>query len=220
MAELEENKALDLGGLSRFYDDLCAYGIGDIAKKDSTSHGVVEYNNQITSDPNNHSLDVDETTTLSLGNTLLHSGGMKLGVKNWTASGQPTLTLDESSLTFANGNGPTATLTPPSNWAGGSIATETYVNNKTWSATDITSGVLSISRGGTGRSSSPSMLVNLASTTAGSPLIASPRPGVTGILPASHGGTGVSNLKDLIKFTYTSSTKTLNITVDTSLFGD
>lgn len=44
--------------------------------------------------------------------------------------------------------------------------------------------------GGTGLTSAPSMLVNLASTTATSPLQASPRPGVTGTLPIANGGTG------------------------------
>lgn len=58
---------------------------------------------------------------------------------------------------------------------------------------DITVGVtgtLPIANGGTGLTSAPSMLVNLASTTATSPLQASPRPGVTGTLPIANGGTG------------------------------
>lgn len=58
---------------------------------------------------------------------------------------------------------------------------------------DITVGVtgtLPIVNGGTGLTSAPSMLVNLASTTATSPLQASPRPGVTGTLPIANGGTG------------------------------
>lgn len=50
-------------------------------------------------------------------------------------------------------------------------------------------GTLPITQGGTGRTTAPSMLVNLASTTAASPLIASPRPGVTGTLPIARGGT-------------------------------
>lgn len=51
-------------------------------------------------------------------------------------------------------------------------------------------GTLPIANGGTGLTSDPSMLVNLASTTATSPLQASPRPGVTGTLPIANGGTG------------------------------
>lgn len=60
---------------------------------------------------------------------------------------------------------------------------------------DITVGVtgtLPIANGGTGLTSAPSMLVNLASTTATSPLQASPRPGVTGTLPIANGGTGAT----------------------------
>lgn len=53
-------------------------------------------------------------------------------------------------------------------------------------------GTLPIAQGGTGRTTAPSMLVNLASTTAASPLIASPRPGVTGTLPIARGGTGAT----------------------------
>lgn len=229
------NKALDLDGLSHFYDDLCAYGIGTIAEKDGTVGGAVTYNGQITSDHNNHILEVDNSTTFMLGHTLMSNYGIKLGVVDWSDSSYPTLTLDQSSLTFDNGAGRTASLTPPSDWAGGSIATEEYVDGKTWNASDITSGTLStaripnisaskitsgtlpIERGGTGRTTAPSMLVNLASTNAASPLAATPRPGVTGILSEAHGGTGVSSLTDLIRFEYIKSTKTLNITVDESL---
>ena len=39
--------------------------------------------------------------------------------------------------------------------------------------------------GGTGLASSPSMLVNLASTTAADVFQTTPRPGVTGVLPVS-----------------------------------
>ena len=53
-------------------------------------------------------------------------------------------------------------------------------------------GTLPIAKGGTGLTSAPSMLVNLASITAASPLQASPRPGVTGTLPIANGGTGAT----------------------------
>ena len=51
---------------------------------------------------------------------------------------------------------------------------------------------LPLSSGGTGKAvtTAPSLLVNLASTTAASPYEASPRPGVTNILPKAYGGTG------------------------------
>ena len=61
---------------------------------------------------------------------------------------------------------------------------------------DLTLGTqLGISNGGTGLTSSPSMLVNLGSTSAASVLQATPRPGITGTLGASHGGTGQTSLQ-------------------------
>ncbi|MBR4929347.1 MAG: hypothetical protein IKZ00_00940, partial [Bacteroidaceae bacterium] len=65
------------------------------------------------------------------------------------------------------------------------------------STDDLTSGTLPIARGGTGMTSNPSLLVNLASTSAASVFAASPRAGVTGILPVANGGTGVSSLSAL-----------------------
>lgn len=56
---------------------------------------------------------------------------------------------------------------------------------------------VSIANGGTGMTGAPSLQVNLASTSAANILTASPRPGVTGILPVDHGGTGVTSLKTL-----------------------
>ena len=84
-------------------------------------------------------------------------------------------------------------------------------------AEKITTGTLPVERGGTGKNFSPLMIVDLAKTSAASIFGASPSPGVKGILPEAHGGTGVSSLTDLIQFSYNSSTKTLNITVDESL---
>ena len=49
--------------------------------------------------------------------------------------------------------------------------------------------------GGTGLSSSPSMLTNLGSTTAANVLAASPRPGITGTLGTANGGTGQTSLQ-------------------------
>jgi len=59
-------------------------------------------------------------------------------------------------------------------------------------ASEITSGTLSVARGGTGVTANPSMLINLGSTTAASVFAASPRPGVTGTLPIANGGTGAT----------------------------
>ncbi len=54
-------------------------------------------------------------------------------------------------------------------------------------------GTLPIAKGGTGMTSSPSLQVNLASSSAANVLQASPRPGVTGILPLANGGLGTSD---------------------------
>ena len=56
---------------------------------------------------------------------------------------------------------------------------------------------LAIASGGTGLTASPSILTNLGSTSAANVLQASPRPGVTGILPVDNGGTG-SNSKNFV----------------------
>lgn len=59
--------------------------------------------------------------------------------------------------------------------------------------------VLPISGGGTGLTSPPSMLTNLGSTSAANVLQASPRPGVTGILPVANGGTGANTVAAAVK---------------------
>ena len=82
--------------------------------------------------------------------------------------------------------------------------TKAFANQKelsysghTHSASNITSGILTTTRGGTGITSNPSMLVNLSSTSAASVFASSPRPGITGTLPVSKGGTGVTSLDEL-----------------------
>ena len=57
-----------------------------------------------------------------------------------------------------------------------------------------TAGTLPVARGGSGLTAAPSLLVNLASTTAAGIFSASPRPGVTGTLPVARGGTGATSL--------------------------
>lgn len=64
-------------------------------------------------------------------------------------------------------------------------------------ATDITSGTLPVTRGGTGITSAPTVLVNLGSSSAASIFTNNPRPGVTGTLPLARGGTGVTTLAAL-----------------------
>lgn len=62
-----------------------------------------------------------------------------------------------------------------------------------FSTSRLTSGTLPVTRGGTGLTASPSMLINLGSTTAANVFAASPRPGITGTLDISHGGTGATS---------------------------
>ena len=96
------------------------------------------------------------------------------------------------------------------------IASREYVDSKLseksdtghkHSAADITSGTLPLTRGGTGITSNPSLLINLGSNSAASAFAASPRPGVTGILPIKNGGTGATTpsaiLNNLGLTTYT-----------------
>lgn len=61
-----------------------------------------------------------------------------------------------------------------------------------WSRSVMSTDVIDRAHGGTGKNitSDPSMLVNLGSTSAASVFQSSPRPGVTGTLPTSNGGTG------------------------------
>lgn len=62
----------------------------------------------------------------------------------------------------------------------------------TSSSTTFTKPV-NVASGGTGMTSNPSLQVNLASGSAANVFASAPRPGVTGVLPVSHGGTGVNS---------------------------
>ena len=57
-------------------------------------------------------------------------------------------------------------------------------------------GALAVRAGGTGMNVSPSMLVNLGSGSAASVFQANPRPGVTGKLPVTYGGSGQGGVSD------------------------
>ncbi len=59
---------------------------------------------------------------------------------------------------------------------------------------DGTWDIVSVAGGGTGLTSSPSMLIDLGSKSTANVLQASPRPGVTGILPVAKGGTGANTV--------------------------
>lgn len=81
---------------------------------------------------------------------------------------------------------------------GGAYATMNSLNNAVSGAiatlkayTDAYFPV-SVANGGSGVTVNPSMLTNLASTTADVVFKTSPRPGVTGVLPIANGGTGAS----------------------------
>ena len=73
-------------------------------------------------------------------------------------------------------------------------ASGTYDTIHFETSADLITGTLGVAHGGTGITSNPSMVVNLASTAADSVFAASPRPGVTGTLPIAKGGTGQSSL--------------------------
>lgn len=102
-------------------------------------------------------------------------------------------------------------LAAPSNANGvASFRTLVSADIPNLNASKITEGVLPIARGGTGLSTSPSMLINLASTTEDTILKASPRPGVTGVLPIANGGTGANTIANA----------RLNLNVPTRTGGD
>ena len=77
-------------------------------------------------------------------------------------------------------------------WVGNQLAGKA-ASSHNHAASNITSGTLTVARGGTGVTTNPSMLVNLASTSADTVFEATPRPGVTGTLPINRGGTGATS---------------------------
>lgn len=95
-----------------------------------------------------------------------------------------TTTGSGNAITAISQSGNTITATKGSTFS---------VDGHKHSAADITSGTLTVGRGGTGVTSNPSMLVNLGSTSAASVFAASPRPGITGTLPIANGGTGATS---------------------------
>ena len=87
-------------------------------------------------------------------------------------------------FTFNGGTAKTINITP--------TAIGAAASSHNHSAANITSGTLTVARGGTGITANPSILVNLGSTSAASVFAASPRPGITGTLSIAHGGTGAT----------------------------
>lgn len=114
------------------------------------------------------------------------------------SDGSTTSVTDTNTTYTLSSFGITATATELNYVDGVTSKIQTQLNNKAaldhnHSASDITSGTLSTSRGGTGITSNPSMLVNLGSTSSASVFTTSPRPGITGTLSISHGGTGATS---------------------------
>ena len=114
------------------------------------------------------------------------------------SDGSSTSVTDTNTTYTLSSFGITATATELNYVDGVTSKIQTQLNNKAaldhnHSASDITSGTLSTSRGGTGITSNPSMLVNLGSTSSASVFTRSPRPGITGTLSISHGGTGATS---------------------------
>ena len=72
-------------------------------------------------------------------------------------------------------------------------STSTASFDGTANITPGVTGTLPVGNGGTGITSNPSVLVNLASTSADTAFKASPRPGITGTLAIAHGGTGATS---------------------------
>lgn len=101
------------------------------------------------------------------------------GALGWTAAATDTTLVTTNTIAYWNGayQGTTSNLKYLGTVVGG-----------TWQASTI-----GVAYGGTGLTSSPSMLVDLGSETADTILKASPKPGVDGTLPVKHGGTGATS---------------------------
>lgn len=169
---LKGNPTADLMAATKKYvdDSVASVGGGDVSAAGNNSFtGANTFQNLVT----------------MVGGAVFTSRTTTLAWKNAT---QTVATINASTYT---GNSATATKlatarTITANLASGTAGSFDGSANVTVGVT----GTLPIANGGTGLTSAPSMLVNLASTTATSPLQASPRPGVTGTLPIAHGGTG------------------------------
>ena len=169
---LKGNPTADLMAATKKYvdDSVASAGGGDVLAAGNNSFtGANTFQNLVT----------------MVGGAVFTSRTTTLAWKNAT---QTVATINASTYT---GNSATATKlatarTITANLASGTAGSFDGSANVTVGVT----GTLPIANGGTGLTSAPSMLVNLASTTATSPLQASPRPGVTGTLPIANGGTG------------------------------
>ena len=152
------------------------------------------------------------TGTLSIGNggtgatsaadAWTNLGGGSIGKKDsLAASDIPNISTDKltsGTLGVARGGTGRSTITQYAVMVGAGTSSVALISAAsgafyaTSSTANPTFGTLPVAQGGTGLTSSPSLLVNLASTTASNVMAASPRPGVTGQLPIANGGTGAA----------------------------
>lgn len=121
----------------------------------------------------------------SLGITLAGLGAKAAGTEPVSTGGTGLTSVTANALLSGNGTNPMKVTTS----ANGAV----YATSTNGA---ITFGTLPVAQGGTGITTNPSMLVKLGSEDADSVLKASPRPGVTGILGASHGGTGRTSIAE------------------------
>lgn len=169
---LKGNPTADLMAATKKYvdDSVASAGGGDVLAAGNNSFtGANTFQNLVT----------------MVGGVVFTSGTTTLAWKNAT---QIIATINASTYT---GNSATATKLATARTITANLASSTAGSfDGSANITVGVTGTLPIANGGTGLTSAPSMLVNLASTTATSPLQASPRPGVTGTLPIANGGTG------------------------------
>lgn len=167
---LKGNPTADLMAATKKYvDDSVASATADLRSSNNMWTGTNTFQNLVT----------------MVGGVVFTSGTTTLAWKNAT---QIVATINASTYT---GNSATATKLATARTITANLASSTAGSfDGSANITVGVTGTLPIANGGTGLTSAPSMLVNLASTTATSPLQASPRPGVTGTLPIANGGTG------------------------------
>lgn len=169
---LKGNPTADLMAATKKYvdDSVASAGGGDVLAAGNNSFtGANTFQNLVT----------------MVGGVVFTSGTTTLAWKNAI---QIVATINASTYT---GNSATATKLATARTITANLASSTAGSfDGSANITVGVTGTLPIANGGTGLTSAPSMLVNLASTTATSPLQASPRPGVTGTLPIANGGTG------------------------------
>ena len=158
---------------------------------------VAGSNVQISHDEESGHITISATDTKDTNTTYtLSKSGSTITLKG--SDGSETSVTDANTTYSLSSFGVTATAIELNYMDGVTSNVQTQLNGKAASShkhstTDITSGTLGTSRGGTGITSNPSMLVNLGSTSAANVFATSPRPGITGTLSISHGGTGATS---------------------------